>query len=177
LCVRPASVWAAPAMAQRPRIFRPARQPPRSPASLPVRTLGKVNALTLPAFTLMTPRMPFIHHRTNVPAQPGPCNAPAAAASLPVVGCRNACIEAKMFLSLAGPLKSSLTEQLCGQNQHAQAPPTPPRSQPSAMHPQQQQHQQQQQEQPVAIQVAEQALQVDIPRRTNTVSTSGEDSE
>ena len=84
-----------------------------------------------------------------------------------------------MFLSLAGPLKSSLTEQLYSQNQHAQAPLTPPRSQPSAMHPQQQQqqNQQQQQEQPVAIQVAEQALQVDIPRRTNTVSTSGEDSE
>jgi hypothetical protein len=75
-----------------------------------------------------------------------------------------------VLLHLTGATRSSLMEQLCGQNQHAQAPPTPPRNQPSAMHPQQQQ-------QTVALQAAEQALQVDIPRRTNTMSTSGEDSE
>ena len=50
----------------------------------------------------------------------------------------------------------------------AEAPPTPPRAQPPAIHPQQAQHAQQ-------APAAERALHVDIPRRSNTVSE--EDSE
>ena len=53
-----------------------------------------------------------------------------------------------------------IEEQVLG----AQAPPTPPRMQPPAFHPQQ-------------ASAAERALHVDIPRRSNTVSASEEDSE
>ena len=61
----------------------------------------------------------------------------------------------------AGP--AAQAEQALG----AQAPPTPPRMQPPAVHPQQAQQ---------AL-TAERTLHVDIPRRSNTVSVSEDDSD